>query len=111
MAIIGTFAPRREKFEGGFHSLTINTKAEIIPSELTGDNSPQWRVMIGRAHVGAGWDRTSGDGRKYIAIKLDDPSFPAPVWANLVEKGDLHELVWSRSPPSTDAKAPKAPRA
>jgi uncharacterized protein (DUF736 family) len=111
MAIIGTFSFYKGKFEGGLHSLTINAKAEIVPSELTGEDAPQWRVMVGRAHVGAGWDRTSTDGRKYVSIKLDDPSFPAPIYANLVEKGDLHELIWSRSPRTTDTKAPKAPRA
>jgi uncharacterized protein (DUF736 family) len=29
-------------------------------------------------------------------VKLDDPSFPAPIYANLVEVEGGHALVWSR---------------
>jgi len=52
--------------------------------------------MAGAAQVGAGWNREANDGRRYISIKLDDPSLPAPIFGNLVEKGDLHQLIWSR---------------
>jgi uncharacterized protein (DUF736 family) len=33
----------------------------------------------------------------YISAKLDDPSFPQPIYANLVQQdGDDYALVWSR---------------
>ena len=31
-----------------------------------------------------------------IAVKLDDPSFPTPIFANLVEAEGSYTLVWSR---------------
>jgi hypothetical protein len=41
-------------------------------------------------------------GREYLSVKLDDPSFPAPIFASLVtvEGGDGYALIWSRR--STD---------
>ncbi|WP_156180163.1 DUF736 family protein, partial [Bradyrhizobium sp. LTSPM299] len=36
--------------------------------------------------------------REYLSVKLDDPSFPAPIYASLV-KGEGDEgfiLIWSR---------------
>lgn len=30
------------------------------------------------------------------SVKLDDPSFPAPIYANLVAVDDRYALVWSR---------------
>ena len=32
----------------------------------------------------------------YHVVKLDDPSFPAPIFANLVEVDGGYALVWSR---------------
>jgi uncharacterized protein (DUF736 family) len=33
-----------------------------------------------------------------FSVKLDDPSFPAPIYASLVEAegGEGHSLIWSR---------------
>ncbi len=40
----------------------------------------------------------SNEGRDYLGLKLDDPSFTAPIYANLVEdeEGDGFGLIWSR---------------
>ncbi len=47
---------------------------------------------------GAAWKKTSGEGRNYLSVKLDDPSFPAPIYATLVEGEDegSFSLIWSR---------------
>ena len=46
---------------------------------------------------GAAWKKTSGEGRDYLSVKLDDPSFPAPIYATLVEgEDDTHTMIWSR---------------
>ena len=36
---------------------------------------------------------------EYLGLKLDDPSFAAPIYANLFddEDGEGHSLIWSRS--------------
>ena len=47
--------------------------------------------------VGAGWKRTAKEtGREFFSVKLDDPSFPAPIYASLVEVENGYALIWSR---------------
>ena len=48
--------------------------------------------------IGAAWSKRSNEGRDYLGIKLDDPSFTAPIFANLfkAEEGEGHDLIWSR---------------
>jgi len=41
----------------------------------------------------------NGEQRAYVSLKLDDPSFPAAIYTNLVQtEGDenVHSLIWSR---------------
>lgn len=52
---------------------------------------------VGQTEIGAAWKKTSREDRAYLAVKLDDPSFPAPIYASLVSAGDSHSLIWSRS--------------
>ena len=55
------------------------------------------RVVVGNVEIGAAWQRTSKDNNTvYHSVKLDDPSFPAPIYANLVAVDDGYALVWSR---------------
>ena len=36
-------------------------------------------------------------GAEYLSLKLDDPSFTAPVYATLVQSDNgEHKLIWSR---------------
>ena len=47
--------------------------------------------------IGAAWSKRSNEGRDYLGLKLDDPSFTAPIFANLFsDEGDTYSLVWSR---------------
>ena len=43
--------------------------------------------------------KRSNEGRDYLGLKLDDPSFTAPIYANLFadEGDDSFSLIWSRS--------------
>ena len=54
--------------------------------------------MVGGAEIGAAWSKRSGEGRDYLGLKLDDPSFNAPIYANLFddEEGDTFSLIWFR---------------
>ena len=57
------------------------------------------RVFVGRAEIGAAWTKRSNEGRDYLSVKLDDPSFTAPIFANLFddEDGKSYNLIWSRA--------------
>jgi uncharacterized protein (DUF736 family) len=57
------------------------------------------QIDAGRVEIGAAWLRQSDAGRDPLSVKLDDPSFNAPIYANLVndEDGESYALTWSRS--------------
>jgi uncharacterized protein (DUF736 family) len=100
MATIGTFKKTSDGFSGEIVTLSVQAKGvRIVPdSNRANDNAPSHRVMVGRAEIGAGWTKTSNDGRDYLGLKLDDPSFTAPIYANLFddEDGETFNLIWSR---------------
>ena len=101
MATIGTFKKVGNEIQGEIVTLSVQTKdVRIVPeANRTNDNAPSHRIYVGRAEIGAGWTKRSAEGRDYISVKLDDPSFSAPIYANLFddEGGDGYTLIWSRS--------------
>jgi len=50
----------------------------------------RWLLCLKRGRTGA--------DPEYLSVKLDDPSFPAPIYASLVkgEGDDACTLIWSR---------------
>ncbi|WP_027061109.1 DUF736 domain-containing protein [Mesorhizobium loti] len=100
MATIGTFKKSGNEFTGEIVTLSLQTKnVRIVPeSRQVGENAPSHRVFVGRAEIGAAWSKTSNEGRDYLGLKLDDPSFNAPIYANLFddEEGEGFSLIWSR---------------
>ena len=99
MAQIGTFTRGDDGvFTGTIRTLNINTKATIKPVDRDNERAPDHRVTANGVEFGAGWTKAAKDsGAEYLSVKLDDPSFTAPVYATLVsgEKGE-HKLIWSR---------------
>ena len=100
MATIGTFKKSGNEFTGEIVTLSLQAKnVRIDPdSRASGDNAPSHRVFVGRVEIGAAWSKQSNEGRAYLGLKLDDPSFTAPIYANLFddEEGDGFSLIWSR---------------
>ncbi len=97
MATIGTFTKTGESFTGAVKTLSINAKTTIKPADKASDKAPDYRVFAGSVEFGAAWKKTSNEGRDYFSVKLDDPSFPAPIYATLIEgEDDNHSLIWSR---------------
>ena len=97
MATIGTFTSTENGFTGSIRTLALNVKARIARVENPSDKGPQFRVYAGSVELGAAWQKTSEQGRDYLSVKLDDPSFPAPIYASLVDADDGYNLIWSRS--------------
>ena len=102
MATIGTFKKTgSNEFTGEIVTLSVQAKNVRIVPETTrsGDNSPSHRVYVGRVEIGAAWAKRSNEGRDYLGLKLDDPSFTAPIFANLFddEDGEGYTLIWSRA--------------
>ena len=105
MANIGTFKKSGNEFQGQIVTLSVQTKnVRIVPeANRANDNAPSHRVYVGRAEIGAAWSKTSNEGRDYLSVKLDDPSFNAPIYANLFddEDADTYTLIWSRGRKAT----------
>jgi uncharacterized protein (DUF736 family) len=84
-------------YAGTIKTLSLNIKARFLPAEPSdNEKAPNLRVVAGNVEIGAAWQRTSKDNTVYHSVKLDDPSFPAPIYANLVAVDDGYALVWSR---------------
>ncbi|TPL35564.1 DUF736 domain-containing protein [Mesorhizobium sp. B2-4-8] len=101
MATIGTFKKTgNNEFVGEIVTLSVQAKnVRIVPeTNRSGENAPSHRVFVGRAEIGAAWSKRSNEGRDYLGLKLDDPSFTAPIFANLFddEEGEGYSLIWSR---------------
>jgi uncharacterized protein (DUF736 family) len=98
MAQIGTFTRADDgSYTGSIKTLALNIKARLIPAEPSqNEKAPAMRVMAGNVEIGAAWQRTSKENTAYHSVKLDDPSFPTPIFANLVAVDDGYALVWSR---------------
>ena len=106
MANIGSFKKVASDFQGEIVTLSLQTKGvRIVPeTNRSNDNAPSHRVYVGRAEIGAAWSKRSEEGRDYLSLKLDDPSFNAPIYANLFddENGEGYTLIWSRPRKSAD---------
>ena len=101
MATIGTFKKTgSNEFTGEIVTLSVQARnVRIVPeTSRSAENAPSHRVFVGRAEIGAAWSKRSNEGRDYLGLKLDDPSFTAPIFANLFddEGGEGYSLIWSR---------------
>jgi uncharacterized protein (DUF736 family) len=100
MATIGTFTSSDNGYTGTVKTLTLNVKTvKLVPAEGDSERGPDFRIFAGTTEFGAAWKKTARETqREYLSVKLDDPSFPAPIYASLVtaEDGESHNLIWSR---------------
>ncbi|MGY4305951.1 uncharacterized protein (DUF736 family) [Bradyrhizobium sp. USDA 4369] len=100
MATIGIFKKVGNDFQGEINTLNLSKAVRIVAEQnrSSNENAPSHRVFVGRAEIGAAWSKRSEEGRDYLSLKLDDPSFTAPIYANLFddEGGEGYTLLWSR---------------
>jgi uncharacterized protein (DUF736 family) len=99
MATIGAFTKDEAgNYNGAIKTLTLNVKpATLRKVEKANDQAPDFRIFSGQTEFGAAWMKTSREDRAYLSVKLDDPSFPAPIYASLVDADEGYSLIWSRS--------------
>ena len=86
MAVIGEFTTNgNNSIIGNVRTLTVSMKARLNPIERVSRDAPGWKAV-------------SNDGEEYISVKLDDPSFNAPITAALwpSEKEGEYALIWNR---------------
>lgn len=98
MARIGAFIATPDGFSGSIRSLKLSV-SKVVFKAVDGDpakDQPVYRVFAKGAEIGAAWKYTSAKGLDYLSVRLDDPSFPAPVSARLFASEDGFDLVWNR---------------
>ncbi len=101
MAIIGIFTRAADgKLSGQLLTLTLNIELQFVPeTNKSKDSAPDFRIYADIMEAGAAWKKSSRDtGRTYWSVKLDDPAFPAPLYANLIgtQNDEVFHLLWSR---------------
>lgn len=101
MANIGTFTEDKDGYTGTLRTLTLNIKVKLVPNDKgENDKAPDFRLQAAANDIGAAWKKTSEAGREYLSVTLDDPAFPATVYARLIEnEAGTYDLLWSRSKP------------
>lgn len=97
MTTIGTFTKQADGYAGTVRTLTLNVKVKLVPNEKDSENGPDFRIFASNFELGAAWRKTSKANREYLSVTLDDPSFPKPLYARLVDAEDgSSTLIWSR---------------
>jgi uncharacterized protein (DUF736 family) len=99
MAIIGNFSGSENGYMGVIRTQTIRARAQIRPVTKPSEKAPDYLVYANNAELGAGWRRESReDGKPYVSLKLDDPSFAGPIYCSLVstDKDGEYDLIWVR---------------
>ena len=98
MAKIGSFKKVSGEIKGSITTLGFQAKAvHFVPEADANGKAPSHRVYMGEAEIGAAWAKRTQDDRPYLSVKLDCPTFIAPVFASLFEgEGGECDLVWNR---------------
>lgn len=97
MSTIGTFTKTGDDYNGTLQTLVFAVKVKITAIPKESDNGPDYRLTAGSMEIGAGWKRQSMSNKPYISVKLDDPTFAAPVNGRLVDLDNgSAALFWSR---------------
>ncbi len=99
MANIGTFTQTDTGYAGTIHSMTLNVPCtfEAVLDNVENDKAPDFRI-IGEAgaDLGAAWRKVNREKNAYLAVKLEDPTLPGPIFANLVDQDGVFTLIWVR---------------
>jgi len=106
MATIGQFRPVKDGYEGTISTLLMARKVRLVTNDnKKHEDSPDYFVKTGQCDLGFARRKTAQgeDGKPYLQVFLDDPSFAEPIWAALFDRGSKADLVWSRPKPQQAA--------
>jgi len=100
MTVIGTFTSTADGYVGHIRTLMVRRRVRFRVNEGAhhGRNPPAFRLLSGETEIGLAWKAVSRDHRPYLAVLIDDPAWPAPVRASLIESDGEARLVWKRRP-------------
>jgi len=104
MSIIGNFEKKGDNYVGTIKTMALNANVKFVPNESAIAGAPNYRVYVNGNDMGAAWDATLEDDTPYLSVKIDDPSFNAPITPALFFKDEDSKavLVWNRLKPQTE---------
>ena len=104
MARIGKFTKQPDgSYHGCIVTLSVqHSDVKIVPSGLKHQSGqttpPSHLVCAGEAEVGAGWTKQTDEGKTYLTLRIDDPSFTGAIYPSLFLQDDgSFDLIWSRA--------------
>jgi uncharacterized protein (DUF736 family) len=113
MAIIGKFDKQGDgSFWGTIWTMALQvTDVHIVPIDTSNrkEGTPDYRVKVLDAEVGAGWKRVSKAGNPYLSLKIDDPILPHALYCALRKSGDNYVLDWTRPDDRKGGRSEEAP--
>lgn len=103
MSAIGYLIRKRNgTYHGVLNTLVMNASIILVPVSKTSDTAPDYRILSGRAEVGAAWIRTTEtSGVAAVALMIDTPELPRRIHASLrsvqsQDGTDFYTVVWNR---------------
>jgi uncharacterized protein (DUF736 family) len=99
MAVIGIFKQEKDGYSGSIRTLSVDARVRIVANDRrSNSNAPEYRVFIGQMEVGAAWRKPARENGPYLSVRIDDPSFPEPMRAALLEQPQdgVFRLLWRR---------------
>lgn len=97
MATIGTFTRDGDSYTGNINTMALKAKTVIKPVDKVSEQAPDFRVYASGVEIGAAWTAKSKANNAYLSVRLDDPSFAAPIYGRLIGiDGDNQVLIWNR---------------
>jgi uncharacterized protein (DUF736 family) len=115
--IIGNFAydPDHDTYAGAITTLTLQRSDVVFrPTDKGGEKEPDYRILHehngATVEFGAAWKRSSGKGRPFLSVLLDDPALPSSLNAALFpsEQDERATLIWQRQARKPSAAEPEA---
>jgi uncharacterized protein (DUF736 family) len=95
---VGTFRRIDTEIRGEVRTLTLAVELRLVPVFAgRGSMAPSHMIMAGEVEVGAAWPASPGSLRT-LKVRIDDPSFPAPLVGELTETNkEEMVLIWKRA--------------
>jgi uncharacterized protein (DUF736 family) len=94
---IGSFQKTGDALKGTIRTLTLSAEVTFMPIYGSrGSLSPSHIILTNGIEVGAAWPKVPGDLNN-LKVRIDDPSFPAPILGVLIPAGEGEfVLIWKR---------------
>jgi uncharacterized protein (DUF736 family) len=94
---IGSFQKSGNELKGSIQTLTLSVEVTFVPIHGSrGSLSPSHVILTNGMEVGAAWPKVPGDLNN-LKVRIDDPSFPAPIVGALSPAGKSEfVLIWKR---------------